>query len=173
MKHFIKHKEPYGVCDRTGDVVPRSDLVKEKEYRGNTLVWNGLYVRSSAVDIPQPQSKVPPIKADPYPIKEPRPLQNSTSYYDDHKDDVVDAFRVYDELREVRWQMYKNIISVKDIQSVQEKIELDSEEVGELGAQEVAFGEKLKTPVACDRVDTSSDWKEVTKKMNQVIWTQG
>jgi hypothetical protein len=63
-----------GVCDDSGFVFNHKDLVKQLEWRGNNLVWNGLMVGPPYVDKPQEQNRPPLVKADPYPVKNPRPV---------------------------------------------------------------------------------------------------
>jgi hypothetical protein len=70
-----------GVCDRTGFICNRGDLVKQMQWAGNSLIWTGLLVYKEEVDPPQPQDKVPPVKADPTPVIDPRPLQSSSDKF--------------------------------------------------------------------------------------------
>lgn len=62
-----------GVCDYSGFQFSHSDLVKQKEWRGNNLVWNGFMVGSPFVDVPNQQQRPPLVKADPEVVKNPRP----------------------------------------------------------------------------------------------------
>lgn len=64
--------EPIGFCDRTGIPFNRKDLVKQMEWVGNTLVWTGWLVGRPFLDTPNQQNKIPPVKADPIPVKDPR-----------------------------------------------------------------------------------------------------
>lgn len=66
--------EPIGVCDITGQFFNHKDLIKQMEWRGNHLVWTGLLVGKPYLDKPQQQNRPYPVKADPYPVKNPRPL---------------------------------------------------------------------------------------------------
>jgi hypothetical protein len=62
-----------GYCDITGFPCRHEDLVKQMEYSANGLIWTGLLVHPKFADKPNPQGLTPPVKADPYPIKNPRP----------------------------------------------------------------------------------------------------
>jgi hypothetical protein len=64
-----------GICDYTGFVHNRVDLVRQMEYRGNALVWTGFYVGKSYADKPNEQLKPPILPPDPVPIREPRMQQ--------------------------------------------------------------------------------------------------
>ncbi len=67
-------KEPVGVCDFSGFWFSHSDLVKQMEYRGNSLVWTGFMVGRPFVDIPNQQARPPLVKADPKVVINPRPM---------------------------------------------------------------------------------------------------
>lgn len=62
-----------GICDYTGFIFNRDDLVRQMEWRGNALVWTGYYVGRPYADIPNPQLKPPILPPDPVPVKDPRP----------------------------------------------------------------------------------------------------
>jgi hypothetical protein len=66
--------EPVGVCDFSGFWFSQSDLVKQMEYRGNSLVWTGFMVGRPFVDIPNQQARPPLVKADPKVVMNPRPM---------------------------------------------------------------------------------------------------
>lgn len=66
-----------GICDLTGFVFNRRDLVKQMEWRGNELVWNGFLVGRPFNTRPNPQLSSPPIPPDPVPIIDPRPQQTT------------------------------------------------------------------------------------------------
>ena len=66
--------EPVGVCDFSGFWFSHSDLVKQMEYRGNSLVWTGFMVGRPFVDIPNQQARPPLVKADPKVVINPRPM---------------------------------------------------------------------------------------------------
>lgn len=63
------------VCDRTGFSFNHSDLVKQMEWRGNSLEWTGLMVGRPFVDFPNEQNRTPVMFPDPVPIELPRPFQ--------------------------------------------------------------------------------------------------
>lgn len=66
--------EPYGKCDYTGMMFPRSQLVKQMRQAGNNVYWSGLYVYKDFIDPLDDQLRVPPIpQIDPPPVKDPRP----------------------------------------------------------------------------------------------------
>lgn len=73
---FVKKgaMEAVGVCDRSGFYFSKSDLVREYEWAGDELIWNGLLVGKPYLDEPDPQKRVPPIYDDPHPVEEPRPI---------------------------------------------------------------------------------------------------
>ena len=60
-------------CDHTNFIVGNDELVKQMEYRGDALVWTGLWVAKRFADKPNPQGLVPRLKPDPAPIRNPRP----------------------------------------------------------------------------------------------------
>lgn len=67
------HPQAVGICDYSGSVFMRKDLVRQMEWRGNDLVWTGFYVGRPYVDMPNEQAKSPILPPDPIPIKDPRP----------------------------------------------------------------------------------------------------
>ncbi len=69
----VTNPEALGICDYTGMVHLRKDLVRQMEWRGNRLVWTGYYVGRDYVDQPNPQLKTPILPPDPVPVKDPRP----------------------------------------------------------------------------------------------------
>lgn len=66
-------EEPWGMCDHTGTMWPRSQLVRQMIQSGNSVTWNGLWVAQCYVDPLDYQKKVPPVKKDPTPVRYPRP----------------------------------------------------------------------------------------------------
>jgi hypothetical protein len=66
-----------GICDFTGFVTNRRDMVKQMEWRGNRLIWTGFLVNAKFADTPNPQLKPPLLRPDPYPTVMPRPPQYS------------------------------------------------------------------------------------------------
>jgi hypothetical protein len=61
-----------GICDYTGFVHNRTDLVRQMEWRGNAIVWTGFYVGRQYADKPNEQLRPPILPPDPVPIREPR-----------------------------------------------------------------------------------------------------
>ncbi len=78
---FVKidwnHPSALGICDYTGLVFNRKDLVKQMEWRGNALVWTGFYVGKPFAAKPNPQLIPPILPPDPVPILDPRPEKSS------------------------------------------------------------------------------------------------
>ena len=76
-----RHPDALGVCDDSDFVFNRKDLVKQMEWRGNRLQWTGRYVGRPFLNQPQEQFRPPAVKADPYPVKDPRlPQPDSEDY---------------------------------------------------------------------------------------------
>jgi hypothetical protein len=65
--------EAIGVCDYSGFYFTKSDLVKQYEWRGNTLQWTGYLVGKPFLDIPNEQYRPPLIKGDPKSVENARP----------------------------------------------------------------------------------------------------
>lgn len=61
-----------GVCDDSGFDFNHVDLVKQMEWRGNSLVWTGLMVGMPYLDVPSEQNRPPIAKGDPKTLKNPR-----------------------------------------------------------------------------------------------------
>lgn len=78
-----------GQCDITSSLFAHSDLIKQMEWRGDSLVWTGLMVGRPFVDKPNPQNRPPPVKNDPTVVQNPRliptyqPLSDNTLTYDE------------------------------------------------------------------------------------------
>lgn len=62
-----------GRCDYSGFLCRHADLIKQMEYRGNSLVWTGFWVNKVFADKPNPQNLTPVLLPDPRPILNPRP----------------------------------------------------------------------------------------------------
>lgn len=76
-----QHPEALGVCDESDFVFNISDLVEQKEWRGNRLVGTNFYRGRPFLDVHQEQNRPPLVKADPYPVKNPRlPQPDSDGY---------------------------------------------------------------------------------------------
>lgn len=61
-----------GICDATGFIFKRKDLLRQMEWRGERLVWTGYYVGRPFLDTPNPQLIPPFLPPDPVPIVDPR-----------------------------------------------------------------------------------------------------
>lgn len=70
-----------GICDYSGFVFNRVDLIKQMEWRGNRLVWTGFYVGRPFVDVPNEQLRPPMMRPDPIPIQQPRLPQGYVPYW--------------------------------------------------------------------------------------------
>ncbi len=76
-----QHPEALGLCDDSGFVFNHKDLVKQMEWRGNRLQWTNRLVGRPFLDQPQEQFRSPVIKADPFPVKDPRLPQPDSDHY--------------------------------------------------------------------------------------------
>lgn len=66
--------EPYGVCDLTGMIVPRKDLVPQMQLSRTGLYDTGMLVYYKYADIPDTHDLSPgDSKGDPTPVENPRP----------------------------------------------------------------------------------------------------
>lgn len=61
-------------CDYSGVICMRDDLRPQMEYAGKGLINTGFMVHHRFLDIPNPQNLAPPIKNDPEPVNNPRPI---------------------------------------------------------------------------------------------------
>jgi hypothetical protein len=68
----VDHPNALGICDSTGFVFFRKDMVRQMEWRGDRLAWTGFYVGRPYLDKPNAQLKPPHLKPDPVPVKDPR-----------------------------------------------------------------------------------------------------
>jgi len=83
-KHvFVDQDSPQalGICDKTGFVFKRIDLIRQMEWRGNALTWTGFMVGKPYVDIPNEQLRPPILPPDPVPVKWPRTQKPSAVYW--------------------------------------------------------------------------------------------
>lgn len=78
-----------GICDYTGFVHNRKDLIRQMEWRGNAIVWTGFYVGRDYADVPNEQLRPPLLPPDPVPINEPRNPQGQTETYTDNTLGVI------------------------------------------------------------------------------------
>ena len=80
-KHVIidsTHPQALGICDYSGFVFLRKDMVRQMEWRGDALVWTGFYVGKPYADVPNQQNRPPILEPDPVPVRDPRLPQGST-----------------------------------------------------------------------------------------------
>lgn len=84
----IKPNNPDAVarCDRSGQLCNYNDLVKQMDYRGEGLIWTGLYVNKYFLDVPNPQSLNPVIMPDPIPVDHPRPWETTQEVWTNQSD---------------------------------------------------------------------------------------
>lgn len=85
----IDNPQALGICDRTGFVHNRKDLVKQMEWRGDSLVWTGFLVGRDFVDVPNEQSRPPILPPDPVPVIDPRVMQNQEERYSNNNLPVI------------------------------------------------------------------------------------
>lgn len=66
------HPEALAICDSSGFIFKRKDLVRQMEWRGDRLAWTGFLVGKPYLDKPNAQLKPPHLKPDPVPVRDPR-----------------------------------------------------------------------------------------------------
>jgi hypothetical protein len=64
-----------GICDASGFVFNRCDMIRQMQWIGNDLKWTGLYVGKPFADVPNEQARPPILPPDPVPILYARPPQ--------------------------------------------------------------------------------------------------
>jgi hypothetical protein len=77
-KHvIIDEQSPFGlgICDYTGFVFNRKDLIKQMRWSGNAIVCTGFLVGRPYADIPNEQDRPPILPPDPVPLRDPRTQQ--------------------------------------------------------------------------------------------------
>ena len=84
-----------GICDATGFVFKRTDLVKQMEWRGNSLQWTGYMVGRPYLDKPNEQLRTPLLKPDPIPVKNPRGPHTSQVFWS-NQDAVWEDLEILD-----------------------------------------------------------------------------
>lgn len=67
-----KNPEAKGICDRSGFVFNHSDLVKQMEWRGDSLEWTGMTVGRPFLDEPNEQLRNPEVGPDSIPVENPK-----------------------------------------------------------------------------------------------------
>lgn len=80
--------EALAICDYTGFVFHRKDLIRQMEWRGDRLLWTGFYVGRPFADAPNPQLRPPILPPDPVPVREPRLPQFSIQTWETIDDAV-------------------------------------------------------------------------------------
>lgn len=75
------HPEALGICDFTGFVHFRKDLIRQMEWRGNRLQWTGFMVGRDYLDQPNPQLRPPVLRPDPVPVRYPREPQYFSIFF--------------------------------------------------------------------------------------------
>lgn len=85
-----------GICDYTGFVHNRTNLVRQMEWRGNALVWTGFYVGVDYADVPNEQLRPPILPPDPVPIREPRLQQPTLVTWTNNQPAIWQLLPIYD-----------------------------------------------------------------------------
>ena len=83
-----RSRQAFGICDRTGYLFDRKDLVKQMRWTGDKLVWTGLWVGKPFIDIPNPQSRNPLLGPDPVPVLFPRPPLVTQTFWEQINDEA-------------------------------------------------------------------------------------
>ncbi len=100
-KHVVidsDNPEALGICDKTGFVFKRKDLVGQMEWRGNALVYTGFLVGRPYVDTPNEQLRPPILPPDPVPVMMPRLPQPSTIVWENQSTNWEDIdFLTWDQ----------------------------------------------------------------------------
>jgi hypothetical protein len=89
-------KNPQGIaiCDGCGFLVQHTHLREKKDYRGGTVpVGLGIYVCASCDDVPQPYYRRLLLRADPIPLRNPRP--DSQDAQTDAQETAANAYSLY------------------------------------------------------------------------------
>lgn len=66
-------RDTIGTCQLTGMFGNRSEMVRQLDYVGTGLLWQGFWVLKRFANKPNPQGLIPPYKPSPIPIKYPLP----------------------------------------------------------------------------------------------------
>lgn len=85
-----------GICDYTGFVHNRHDLVRQMEWRGNAIVWTGFYVGKDYADVPNEQLRPPILPPDPVPTYEPRTQQPTVVTWSNGQPAIWGLLPIYD-----------------------------------------------------------------------------
>jgi hypothetical protein len=98
-----------GICDFTGFVFRRRDMVKQMEWRGNRLVWTGYIVGRPYADMPNPQLKPPMLKPDPVPVRNPRDPQGQITTWSTIQSPV------FSELEILTWTSWGDYVTLTQV----------------------------------------------------------
>lgn len=81
---YIDESNPLarGICDKTGFVFRHVDLVKQMEWRGNSLVWTGFLVGKPYEDVPNEQLRTILFPPDPVPVDMARPYRPTPIFWE-------------------------------------------------------------------------------------------
>ncbi len=100
----IDKPEALGVCDKTGLVFNRSDLVQQMEWRGNSLQPTGFLVGKPFEDKPNEQGRTPVLREDPVPVKNPR-FPQEKGFFTEPPQPIPNAERL-EKLQKFSWSPY-------------------------------------------------------------------
>jgi hypothetical protein len=68
----VNNPQAKGICDRSGFAFNQGDLVKQMEWRGESLEWTGLTVGRPFLDEPNEQFRTPEVGPDSIPVENPK-----------------------------------------------------------------------------------------------------
>lgn len=68
----INNPQAKGICDRSGFAFNHSDLIRQMEWRGESLEWTGLTVGRPFLDMPNEQFRTPEVGPDSIPVEFPK-----------------------------------------------------------------------------------------------------
>lgn len=77
----VNNPQAKGICDRSGFAFNQSDLIKQMEWRGESLEWTGLTVGRPFLDEPNEQFRTPEVGPDSIPVENPKmPIYTSVCW---------------------------------------------------------------------------------------------
>ncbi len=89
-----KNPRAVAICDGCGFLIQHDHLREKKDYRGGTVpVGLGIYVCASCDDVPQPYYRRLLLRADPIPVRNPRP--DSQDAQTDAQEAAANAYSLY------------------------------------------------------------------------------
>lgn len=89
-----KNPRAIAICDGCGFLIQHDHLREKKDYRGGTVpVGLGIYVCASCDDVPQPYYRRLLLRADPIPVRNPRP--DSQDAQTDAQEAAANAYSLY------------------------------------------------------------------------------